>query len=76
MREILPWYIKGKHNKVADALTRLCKSVCTYSYKYEKTVPRLMTLSPRRALRARQLEREDPLVIQITETGRLRMRNI
>ena len=28
-----------------------------------------MTLNTRRALRARQLEREDPLVVQIAELG-------
>ena len=34
-----PIHIKGKHNKIADTISRLCKSICTYSYKYEgKTV--------------------------------------
>ena len=62
-------YIRGKHNRVADALSRLCKSICSYSYSYEKNIPRLMTLSTRRALRAKQVEKEDPLVLQIGEHG-------
>ena len=62
-------YIRGKHNRVADALSRLCKSMCSYSYSYEKNIPRLMTLSTRRALRAKQVEKEDPLVLQIGEHG-------
>ena len=50
-------YIKGSHNRVADALSRLCKSICSYSYKYEKNIPRLMTLSTRKALRAKQIKK-------------------
>ena len=60
-------YIRVKHNKVADALSRLCRSICTYLYKYEKNIPRLMMLSTRKALRAKQLEREDSLA-----AGRIR----
>ena len=26
-------HLNGEHNKIADALSRLCKSRCTYSYK-------------------------------------------
>ena len=55
--------IRGKHNRVADALSRLCKSICSYSYSYEKNIPRLMTLSTKRALRAKQV------VLQIGEHG-------
>ena len=40
LKQILEWarnynwltkHIRGKHNKVADALSRLCKTICTYS---------------------------------------------
>ena len=34
-----------------------------------KQLPRLMTMSSRRALRAKQVETEDPLVAQLAETG-------
>ena len=62
-------YIREKHIRVADALSRLCKSICSYSYSFEKNILRLMTLSTRRALRAKQVEKEDPLVLQIGEHG-------
>ena len=62
-------YIRGKENRVVDTLSRLCRSICTYLYKYEKNIPILMTLSTRKALRAKQLEREDPLVLQLAELG-------
>ena len=62
-------YIRGKDNRVADALSRLCKEISTYSFKYERQLPRLMTISTRRALRARQVETEDPLVAKLAETG-------
>ena len=61
--------IRGKHNRVADALSRLCKSIRTYTYKYEKNIPRSMTLSTRNALRSKQLEKEDPLVLQLSYLG-------
>ena len=41
----------------------------TYLFKYDKQLPRLMTVSSRRALRAKQVETEDPLVAQLAETG-------
>ena len=64
-----PKYIRGKDNKIADALSRLCKEISTYSFKYDKQLPRLMTVSSRRALRAKQVEKEGPLVAQLAETG-------
>ena len=65
----LPKYIRGVDNRVADALSRLCKEVSTYSFKYDRKLPRLMTISTRRALRAKQVETEDPLVARLAETG-------
>ena len=65
----VPKYIRGKYNRVADALSRLCKEISTYSFKYERQLPRLMTISTRRALRAKQVETEDPLVAQLAEIG-------
>ena len=49
--------------------SRLCKLICSYSYNYKKNIPRLMTLSTRKALRAKQIEKEDPLVLQLGELG-------
>ena len=64
-----PKYIREVDNRVADALSRLCKEVSTYSFKYDRKLPRLMTISTRRALRAKQVETEDPLVAKLAETG-------
>ena len=36
---------------------------------YEKNIPRLMTLSTRKAPRAKQVEKEDPLVLQLGDLG-------
>ena len=41
----VPKYIRGKDNRNADALSRLCKEISTYSFKYDKQLPRLMTVS-------------------------------
>ena len=49
-------------------MSRLFKEMSTYSFKYDKQLPRLMTVSTRRALRAKQVEKEDPLVTQLAET--------
>ena len=35
-------HIKGKSNKIADALSRLCTQVCLYSHYYETPTPRLL----------------------------------
>ena len=48
-------YIRGKDNRIADAFSRLCKEISTYSFKYDKQLPRLMTVSSRRALRAKEV---------------------
>ena len=64
-----PKYIRGVDNRVADALSRLCKEVSTYSFKYDRKLPRLMSISTRKALRAKQVETEDPLVVKLAETG-------
>ena len=58
----VPKYIRGKDNRIIDALSRFCKEISTYSFKYDKQLPRLMTVSSRRALRAKQVETEYPLV--------------
>ena len=59
----------SKDKSVADALSRVYKEISTYSFKYERQLPRLMTISTRRALRAKQVETEDPLVAKLAETG-------
>ena len=62
-------YIKGKDSRVAEALSRLCKEISTYSFKYDRQLPRLMTISTKKALRAKQVDIEDPLVAQLAEVG-------
>ena len=64
-----PKYIRGKDNRIADALSRLCKEISTYLFKYDKQLPRIVAVSSRRALRAKQMKTEDPLVAQLAETG-------
>ena len=62
-------HIKGTSNKICDALSRLCTQVCLYSHYYEMSTPRLLPLSKRATVRAKQLEQDDPLVEDIAEIG-------
>jgi hypothetical protein len=64
-------HIKGSKNKICDALSRLCKQVCLYTHKYDTPSPRLLPMSKRATVRAKQLEQEDPLVLNIAEEGNL-----
>ena len=56
---------------ICDALSRLCTNVCLHSHKYVTKNPRLLQTSKRAAIRKKQLEMEDPLLIQIAEEGDL-----
>ena len=60
-------YIKGKEKKIADALSLLCTKISLYSHKNKSKNPRLMSMSKRATLRLKQLETEDPLVMQLAE---------
>jgi hypothetical protein len=64
-------HIKGKTNKITDALSRLCTQVCLYSHYYESPRPRLLPLSKRATARAKQLERDDPLVENLANEGNI-----
>ena len=64
-------HIKGSKNKICDALSRLCKQVCLLTCKYDTPAPRLLPMSKRATVRAKQLEQEDPLVLNIAEAGNL-----
>ena len=44
-------HIKGQHNKVADALSRLCTQICIYSQKYDYIKPRHLNLNKRATIR-------------------------
>ena len=62
-------HIKGTSNKIADALSRLCTNVCMYSHYYNTPTPRLLSLSKRATVRAKQLEIDYPLVENIANEG-------
>ena len=64
-------HIKGESNKIADALSRLCTQICLYSHKYENIKPRLLNLSKRATVRQKQLEHDDPLVMNIANEGNI-----
>ena len=48
-------------------MSDLCTKICLYSHKYESQNPQLMSLSKRATVRSKQLETEDPLVIQLAK---------
>ena len=64
-------HIKGKHNKVCDALSGLCMQICLYSHKNVNKNPKLLSMSKRASIRKNQLEEDDPLVMKIAEEGNL-----
>ena len=64
-------HIKGQHNKVADALSWLCTQICIYSQKYDYIKPRLLNLNKRATIRRKQLEYDDPLVLNIANEGNI-----
>ena len=64
-------HIKGKTNKITDALSRLCTQVCLYSHYYETPRPRLLPLSKRATVRTKQLEKDDPLVENLANEGNI-----
>ena len=60
-------HIKISHNKICDALSRLFTKVCPDSHDYVTMSSRLLQTSKREAIRMKQLEMEDPLVMKIAE---------
>ena len=64
-------HIRGTRNKICDAFSRLCNQVCLYSHYYETPTPRLLPLSKRATVRTKQLETDDPLVVNIADLGNL-----
>ena len=64
-------HIRGSKNKICDAFSRLCKQVCLYTHKYDTPSPRLLPMSKRATVRAKQLEQEDPLMLNTMEEGNL-----
>ena len=64
-------HIKGESNKIADALSRLCTQVCLYSHKYKNIKPRLLNLSKRATVRQKQMEHDDPLIMNIANEGNI-----
>ena len=69
-------HIKGSDNKICDALSRLCTKGCLDYHKYVTRTPRLLQTSKRAAIRKKQLEMEDPLVMKIAEEGNLELEHL
>ena len=60
-------HIKESDDKIWDALSRLCTKVSVDSHKYVTRSPRLLQTSKRVAIRKKQLEMENPLVMKLAE---------
>ena len=56
-------HIAGVNNKIADALSRLCRNI-TSTHHYPQTMPRILPTSKRASIREKQLEVLDPLVVE------------
>ena len=61
-------HIAGVNNKIADALSRLCRNI-TSTHHYPQTMPRILPTSKRASIREKQLEVLDPLVVELAEIG-------
>ena len=61
-------HIPGIDNKIADALSRLCRNVVS-THHYSQTMPRILPTSKKASIRAKQLEIMDPLVVELAQIG-------
>ena len=61
-------HIKGVHNQIADCLSRLCSKVIKSIYSPEE-VPRILPISKKAAIRRKQVECQDPLVLELGGIG-------
>ena len=59
---------EGHHNKIADALSRLCRNVVS-THHYSQIMPRILPTSKKASIRAKQLEVLDPLVVELAKIG-------
>ena len=57
--------------KIWDALSRLCTEICFDSHKYIIRSPRFLQMSKKATIRNKQLERDDPLVMNIAEEANM-----
>ena len=64
-------HIKGTENNICDALSRLCTKVCFDSHKHTTRSQRLPQMSKKAAIRKKQLDRDDPLVMKIAEEANM-----
>ena len=63
-----PCHIPGVSNKIANALSRLCRQVVQTTH-YPAQMPRILSMSKRASVHKRQLEVLDPLVQELAEAG-------
>ena len=61
-------HIAGVDNKISDALSRLCRNVVS-THHYAQNVPRILSMSKKASVRAKQLEVLDPLVVELSQIG-------
>ena len=52
-------HIKGKNNKICDALSRLCNQIYLYTHKYASRYPRLLPISKRASVRQKTIRRRE-----------------
>ena len=64
-------HISGEENKICDALSRLCTSICFDFHKYKTPGPRLLKMSKVASVRNQQIEKSDPLVQKIAEEAHM-----
>ena len=61
-------HIPGLENRICDCLSRLCRAV-TKTHHYPIPAPRLLPMSKRASVHAKQLETQDPLVADLAVAG-------
>ena len=61
-------HIAGVDNKIADALSRLCRKVVA-THHYSQNMPRILSMSKRASIYVKQLEVLDPMVVELAQIG-------
>ena len=61
-------HIPGVDNRIADALSRLCRKVVD-THHYTQNMPRILSMSKKAVIYEKQLEVLDPLVVELAQIG-------
>ena len=68
LAQLMNYNFKGVNNRIADALSRLCRKVVD-THHYTQKMPRILSMSKKAVIHEKQLEVLDPLVVELAQIG-------